>query len=153
VFRDATPKQHFTKTPATLTHLPVPAPPSPAAFKVAREFLETAVVRKNLKLAYTLVAPSLKAGESKREWLSGTNPIQPYPAKNAKTTGFTVVHSYKNALQLEFVLIPKPNTQVKPLQFFMQLVPVGGKHRRWVVDYFQTTWHPSVPNGIGGVGG
>src|SRR5207248_1804063 len=62
--------------------------PSAAAFQVARTFLETAVLRKNLDAAYPLVGPNLKGGMSLTQWRKGNIAVVPYPASNAKTAKF-----------------------------------------------------------------
>lgn len=112
-------------------------PPSPAARSVARTFLETAVARKNLDVAYRIVGPWLKDGWSRAEWLSGTNPVTPFPARNFKTAPFRVLSSTKDDLLLEVgPLVPKTmkkGSALRPTTFKLE---VARMHGRWLVNYF-----------------
>jgi hypothetical protein len=126
---------------------PPPAPhvkPSNDARAVAREFLLTAVLRKDLHQAYTLVAAPLKAGESRKEWETGNNPVTPYDAYNARTAGLSVVDSTARRLYLQVSLLSK--TQ-RPATFYMEL----RKHSngKWLVDYFEANNPFPIPNGFG----
>jgi hypothetical protein len=116
---------------------PVGVPVSPAARRVARTFLETAVSRKDLGVAYGIVGPDLKGGISRARWITGDNPVMYYPAKNLKTAPLKVKSSTKNRLWLVIGLeskrrsdVPKP---VRSLAVQMEVVRIRGK---WVVNYF-----------------
>jgi hypothetical protein len=91
-----------TSKPVTKT-----APPSADALKVARTFLETAVLRKNLDAAYAIVGPDLKGGMSPAQWRKGNIAVVPYPAINARTAKFHLTESHKNALFAQVVLYPR----------------------------------------------
>src|SRR5438093_9029864 len=78
----------------------IKAPPDPKAFKVARTFIETAVLRQNLDAAYPLVNPEIKGGQTLKQWESGNIAVMPYPARNAKTSGFEVLWSFKTQLMM-----------------------------------------------------
>src|SRR4051794_12633402 len=62
-----------------------PVPPTidldPAAQRVARTFVQTAVARRNLRAAYALAGPQIKQGQSMREWLTGDIAVVPYPVE------------------------------------------------------------------------
>src|SRR5262245_33816591 len=60
----------------------VKAAPDPAAYKVARKFIETAPLRKNLDVAYPLVNRDIKGGMTKKQWEKGNIAVLPYPARN-----------------------------------------------------------------------
>jgi hypothetical protein len=109
-------------------------PASPEARSVARTFLETAVARKHLDVAYSIVGPWLK-GESRAEWITGNNPVQPFPGRNLKTAPFKVLSSTKNALLLQVgPLVPKTLTKgLRPLSFKLE---VDRLHGKWLVNYF-----------------
>ncbi len=108
--------------------------PRQTAFKVAREFLETAVLRKRLHYAYTLVAHDLKAGISRKEWETGKNQVIPYPARNASTARFRVLRSTKKRLYLQTRLVPRPKSgMANAYTFYMEVRHIQGK---WLVDYF-----------------
>lgn len=107
--------------------------PSPAAYRVAREFLETAVARKNLDSAYDIVGPALKGGFTRARWDTGNIPVQPFQATNLSTAPFLVKWSYKNQLMLEVGLTAKPGSSVKSLAFYLGVQRIHGK---WLVNYF-----------------
>ena len=119
-----------SSTPATKN---LKVAPSPAAYKVARTFLETAVLRQNLDAAYGLVGPNLKGGMSLARWRKGNIAVQPYPAANAKTAKFVVKYSHKNELMLEAVLTPQKGSGVHPQAFKLGVDRLGGK---WLVNYW-----------------
>lgn len=116
----------------TATKNPTVAP-SATALKAARTFLETAVLRKNLDVAYPLVGPDLKGGMSLATWRKGNIPVVGYPATNAKTAKFLVKGSNKNELRLEVALTPRKGSGVRPLAFKLNVDRIGGK---WLVNYW-----------------
>lgn len=108
--------------------------PSGDALKVARTFLETAVLRKNLDAAYAIVGPDLKGGMSIAQWRKGNIAVVPYPALNAKTAKFQVTESHKNELFAQVALYPRKGSGVtRPLAFNLGVQRIGGK---WVVNYW-----------------
>ena len=109
---------------------------SPAALRVARSFLETAVGRKDLASAYTLVGPWLK-GVSKAQWIKGNNPVTYFPASNLKTAPFKVKSSTKNALLLEVgPLLAGKGTKIGGLPSLAFTMEVDRIHGKWLVNYF-----------------
>jgi len=115
-------------------------PPSASALKVARTFLETAVLRKNLAASYGLVGPDLKGGMSLAQWRKGSIPVQPYPAINVKTAKFTVLTSSKDELRLVVgPLVARKGSGIRPLAFYLNVDKLGG---RWLVNYFLPDYHP-----------
>lgn len=107
--------------------------PAKSALQVARTFLLTAVLRKNLDTAYGIVGPALKGGISRAQWRTGNIPVTYYPAGNAKTAQLVVKSSTKNQLLLEVGLKGRPGTHVKSLGFTLGVDRIGGK---WLVNYF-----------------
>lgn len=142
----------ISNTPAQHVKPLVPAKPTKDAYKVARTFLETAVLRKNLDAAYSLVGPEIKGGMTRAEWDKGNIPVIPYPAQNAKTTHFNVVWSYKTQLVFTVDLVAQPGARVRPhLAFWIGLRRAHGKpNGHWLVNYFQAYWTPPVPYGGNG---
>ena len=114
-----------------------------AARRVARTFLETAVARKNLGVAYDITGPDLKAGLSRAQWITGNNPVTYYPANNLKTVALKVKSSTKNRLWLEIGLVSKRRSDVpgsvRPLFVQMEVVRIRGK---WLVNYFWPNFGP-----------
>jgi hypothetical protein len=120
-------------------------PASASALQVARTFLETAVLRKNLDAAYGIVGPDLKGGMSLAQWRKGNIAVQPYPAINAKTAKLTVLTSHKDELMLVAgPLVARKGSGIRPLAFYLNVDRLGGK---WLVNYFLPDYHPGVkPN-------
>jgi hypothetical protein len=118
---------------------------STGALGVARKFLETAVVRKNLAESYNLAGPNLKGGFTLKQWTSGNNTVVPYPASNAKSTALVVKYSHPNDLLLQVALVPKPGAKLKPQAFSLELNKLQG---RWVVNSFIPLYqHPVQASG------
>jgi hypothetical protein len=90
----------ISKKAAQIAPKQVKAKPDPAAFKVARKFIETAPLRKNLDAAYVLVNDDIKGGQTRKQWDKGNIAVLPYPAGNTKTAGFTVISSLKTQMML-----------------------------------------------------
>jgi hypothetical protein len=137
----------ISNQPAQTVAKQVKAPPDPRAYAVARKFIETAVLRKNLDVAYPLVNHEIKGGMTRKQWDKGTIAVMGYPAGNAKTTGFTVLWSYKTQMMLVVDLVARKGTNVRPhLPFFLGLVRAGNKpDGRWLVNYWLPDWSPPVP--------
>jgi hypothetical protein len=134
--------------PAQTVKKQIKAPPDPKAFKVARTFIETAVLRKNLDAAYPIVNQEIKGGLTKKQWETGNIPVIGYPAGNSKTASFEVLWSYKTQLMTIVDLVAKPGAHVRPhLPFFLGLVRAGNKpNGKWLVNYFEADWSPPVPS-------
>jgi hypothetical protein len=118
----------------------IPAKPDPKAFEVARKFLETAVLRKNLDVAYALVNDEIKGHMTRKQWNTGNISVISYPAANAKTAGFSVEWSYKTQMMTVVDLVAKKGSHVRPryVPFFLGLVRAHNKSNgHWLVNYFQ----------------
>lgn len=125
--------------------------PSKNAYTTARHFLEWAVARKDLHAAYPLVGSPLKAGVSKAQWLSGDNPVIPYPVNNARTAQFHAITSTKNKLYIEMQLSATKKSNLDAFTFFMLLRKT--KSGNWLVDYFEAeNPYNGLPQNGGGVG-
>jgi hypothetical protein len=149
VFRGSPgPTSPISTQPAQTTAKQVKAPPDPKAFKTARTFIETAVLRKNLDAAYPIVNQEIKGGLSKKQWETGNIPVIGYPAGNSKTAAFTVLWSYKTQLMTVVDLVAKRGAHVRPhLPFFLGLVRAHNKpNGKWLVNYFEADWSPPVPS-------
>jgi hypothetical protein len=132
----------------------VKAPPSKEALQVARQFVETAPLRKNLDQAYAITGPALKGTMTKKEFEKGNIPVVDYPARNAKTAAFTVDWSYETQIMLEVDLVAKKGSgsNIRPhLPFFLGLERKGDKpNGAWQVNTWIPVWHPPLPMAGGG---
>ena len=129
------------KPPATkkLTAKDVPR----AVRVVAGEFILAAAGREDLKKAWRISHPDLKAqcDCTYKEWLTGNIPVQYYPVGNLDVATFAVDEVTRNYVVLQVALIPKDGSDVKPQTFFIGVrAAKQGDKRRWLVDY----WAPYV---------
>src|SRR5438105_1619138 len=76
-----------------------------------RTFIKTAVARKNLGFAYTIVDPDLRGTMTKKQWLTGDIPIIQYLAENVDTAAFDPVYHYQTSALFYVDLIPVGHTQ------------------------------------------
>jgi hypothetical protein len=116
----------------------------PAAQKVAKEFILTAVARKDLKRAYQLAGPQIRQGQSLKEWMTGNIAVVPYPVEDLDFAPMKVDYSYKDEALVEIALLPKKGSKTKSQLFAMQLNKVG---KRWVVNSWVPNSKPPVPCG------
>ncbi len=145
----------FTDTlsnkPAQLYHPDKNVPLSKGELALARQFIKTAVERRNLDAAYTIVHPDLKGSLTRKQWDTGNIPVVSYLARNADTAAFVVDYSFKTAALLEVDLVAKRGQDQRPhLLFYLGLKRQGGKPTgRWLVNYWQPHWKPPVPQAVG----
>lgn len=130
-----TPPVHFSDAPAVVPETLTKAPLSTEARRVAIRFIQTAVARENLSEAWTLVGPNLRGGLTRAQWLTGNNPVVPYPIDKLEVAPYKVDASYTRSALIEVALLPRKNAGVRSQVFFLELKKVGaGAESRWVVD-------------------
>lgn len=145
----------FTDTisnkPAQLYHAEKKVPLSKEQISIARKFISTAVERRNLDSAYSLVHTDLKGRLTRKQWDKGTIPVIYYPARNAQTAAFVTDYSYQTSALLEVDLVARPGSDQRPhLLFYLGLRRAGDKPTgRWLVSYWQAHWRPPVPEAVG----
>jgi hypothetical protein len=116
----------------------------PAATRVARRFIETAVARKNLREAYTLTGPQLLGGQSLKSFMTGNISVVPYPVSDVAYAPMKIDYSYPNQALIEVALLPKKTAKgVKSQLFFMELDKIHGK---WVVNSWVPRSVPFIPS-------
>jgi hypothetical protein len=104
-------------------------------------FLQTAVARKNLAKAWTVVGPGIRQGQTYTDWLKGEIAVVPYPGESMDKAPIKVDWSHANSIGLSVALLPKKGSAEKPQVFNMELKKAGN---RWVVD----SWVPYAPPAI-----
>ena len=118
-----------SKTPPTV---PVPA----AAKAVAAKYVLASMARENLPLSWNLTHPSLKAGYTRKEWLTGNIPVQVFPKSAFAGATYKVQWSHPNDVLLDVYIFAKPKMATLSQAFFMELKLVGtGTSKRWLVSY------------------
>ena len=129
------PPVHFSNAPAVVPETLTKAPLSSEARRVAIRFIQTAVARENLGEAWTLVGPNLRGGLTRAQWVTGNNPVVPYPIERLDVAPYKVDASYTKSALIEVALLPRKNAGVRAQVFFLELKKVGtGAESRWVVD-------------------
>ncbi len=128
--------------PVDASGTPPTVPVDPGARLVAGKFINSAVTRQDLAGAWKLTEPGspLREGYTYKEWLTGTIPVQPFPAKAIAGASYKVESSHPGELTLNVYIFAKPKSGLKSQSFFIVLHPHGtGKNKRWLVNY----WIPS----------
>ena len=124
----------------------VKAPLPDEARRVAIRFIQTAVARKNLEEAWLLVGPNLRGGLTRKEWITGANPVVPYPIDELEVAPYKVDASYTKSALLEVALLPRKGSGVRAQVFFLELKKVGANATaRWIVDNWVPRASPVVP--------
>ena len=106
----------------------------PQARAVAHAFVDTAVARKDLARAWTLVAPGLKSGLTLAQWKTGAIPVQPYPVAKAAAR-YTVQASHSGSAAFRVTFLPPPASSTPDGDFLLTLQRIRG---RWLVS----SWTP-----------
>jgi hypothetical protein len=120
-----------------------------AAWSVVKQFVFTALPRKNLARSYQLSDANMRGGFTLRQWKSGNLPGVPY-----FETGKVVRYNFKNtnyshprSAALNLILVPRKGSAMRPTPYIIFLKKFGrGASAHWRVDYFGTMQGPPVPS-------
>jgi hypothetical protein len=140
-------KSHATPLPKNqvdVSQVPATVKLPADATRVARTFIQTAVARKNLGTAYSLVTDEIRQGQTLKEWLTGNIAVIPYAVSDIKYAPMKIDFSYPKEAQIEVAMLPKAHTKAKSALFVMDLVKRNGK---WLVNSWVPGTHPAVPAG------
>jgi hypothetical protein len=130
-----------------------PTVPVPQGAKtVAADYVTSTMTRQNLALSWTLTHPKLKAGYTRKEWLSGNIPVPVFPASAFAGATYKVQWSRANDVMLNVYVFAKPKMARLSNAFFIELNPVGtGASKRWLVSYVAPSGGgQDVPAQVGG---
>src|SRR5918997_5725391 len=86
----------FTNDPVRNTAAEKTVPLAPEARQIAVKFIKTAVMRRNLREAWTISGPGIRQDLSLREWMSGNIPVVPYLDAAVEASPVKVTWSYPN---------------------------------------------------------
>jgi hypothetical protein len=106
-------------------------------------FVRTAVARRDLDAAWTLLGPEMRAGQTRSSWRSGTNNVVPFPV--AGISAWNLLYSYDDDVALDLALVAKPGGDIVGKTFTIELKRYPESRGRWLV----AAW---VPKGITGAG-
>jgi hypothetical protein len=137
----------ISNQPAKLAKPQKTVPVSTEQVTLMRTFIKTAVARKRLAYAYSLVNADLKGTMTLKQWETGNIPVIQYLAENVDTAEFIPIYHYETQALFNVDLIPVGHTQERPeLLFFIGMKRAGGsKTGKWLIDYWQPRWRPPVP--------
>jgi hypothetical protein len=119
-----------------------------AAWKVAHEFILTAVARRNLAESYWISSPDLRGGLTLKEWKTGNIPVIFYPVGQVlKTNWKNTNYAHPRDAQINVILVSKAGSSQKPLNAQVGLTKIGtGAQARWTVSYYGPLGGPPVPS-------
>jgi hypothetical protein len=125
-----------------------PKPPKtvkldPAAQRAATKFINTAVARKNLDVAYLISGPHVREGMTLKQFLTGNIAVVPYEITSKTDAQMKIDKSYATSAQLEMYLTT-PGRRGR--DFFVDLVKKNGK---WFVDGWVPRGTPPIPTDVG----
>lgn len=118
-----------------------------AAWRVAREFVFTAVSRKQLAESYAIAHPDLRGGLTLKDWETGELPVPFVPvAKVLKFNWKNTNYAHPRDAQINVILIPAKSSNQRQSYAQIGLTKVGeGPHARWMVSYYGPLGGPPVP--------
>jgi hypothetical protein len=134
---------HTTVTPLhgaadDVSKIPTTVKLAPGAQRAARDFIKTAVARKDLRRGYALAGPQIRQGQTLKEWMTGNIAVVPYPVDDIDFAPMKIDYSYKNEALIEVALLPKNGAKVRPIIFSMSLV--RDEQGNWLVN----SWVPKA---------
>jgi hypothetical protein len=112
-------------------------------FAVTSQFVMTAVRRKHLNSAWSMLGPEMKAGQTRKSWDTGFNNVIPFKADGIGL--FSVLYAYQNDVAIDTGLVSGKGTRWAAKTFTIELKRYPAHPRQWLV----ASW---VPKGIGGGG-
>ncbi|HKG44570.1 MAG TPA: hypothetical protein VKB10_10060 [Gaiellaceae bacterium] len=133
------------------SQVPKTAKLDPDARRVARDFIKTAVARKNLGAAYPLAGPMIRQDQTLKEWMTGNIAVIPYPVDAVEFAPMKIDYSYPREAQIQVALLPKDGANVKSQLFIATLVKNG--QGQWQVNSWVPRSSPMIPSGSENNGG
>ena len=101
---------------------------------VAGKFILTAVQRKHLERAWSLVTPSIKQGLTHKQWMTGNIAVVPWLGRIG-VTPLKVDYSHAREIEFTVAILPAKGEKMNGDYFVMILKKFGeGKNARWLVD-------------------
>lgn len=99
-------------------------------------FVPAAVGRRDAALAWKLAGPGLRAGGTRREWLAGSMPVFPFPARPTRYDQWKPAYTFRDRVGFDLMLMPRPETRRGPLAVSVDMARSG---KRWLVDSWYVT--------------
>jgi hypothetical protein len=134
------------------SQVPKTAKLDPQARVVARQFIKTAVARKNLRAAYPLAGPMIRQDQTLKEWMTGNIAVIPYPVDAVDFAPMKIDFSYPREAQIEVALLPKDSAKGVKSQLFVASL-IKNKQGKWQVNSWVPRSTIPVPSGSANNGG
>jgi hypothetical protein len=131
----ATPFENRPAEVFKLKDIPFSGETARDAGRTISQFVQTAVLRKDLDAAWTLASPTLREGLTRAEWNRGKLPVVGYPAKAVENIGWRLDYAYRDDVVLDVMLTAKPGSGVGTGIFLIEL---KRPKDRWLVE----SWLP-----------
>jgi hypothetical protein len=113
-----------------------------AARETAAKFVATAVLRRHLEQSWDLAAPELRAGFTRKAWMTGSIPVVPFPADQLESVRYHTDYTIKGRIGYQVAMLPHEGSSVQAVLFSMELERRGPPaNHQWMVDY----WTPISP--------
>ena len=114
-------------------------------YATSSRFVQTAVARKQLDSAWVMLAPEMKAGQTRKSWDTGFNNVVPFKADGIEA--WDILYAYDNdvAIDLSLVSGARNSNNWGGKTFTLELKRYADHPTRWLV----ASW---VPKGVGGGG-
>jgi hypothetical protein len=127
------PKERISTEPVVVASTPrtvrLPRAERDAIDRTLATFVRDAVRRKDVRAAYDLAAPEMRAGQSRAEWAKGGIPVMPYPGQTPGSRAWTLNYSYPGDVGLDLLLQPLPTAKVGPISFRVEVKKIRGTWR------------------------
>ena len=110
-------------------------------FQVSSQFVQTAVVRKHLDSAWSMLGPEMRAGQTRKSWDTGFNNVVPFPAVGI--AAWKIDYSFRDDVAIDVALIGAKTSDWAGKTFTLELKRYPAHPNQWLV----ASW---TPRGVGG---
>jgi hypothetical protein len=146
-FKPALPKQTHALSAADGHKVTKFSQLDPKIKSAMRHFIVGAVAGKNYGDAWKYMTREMRGGYTYKQWVSADeHPVIPYPIEDYSETNFNLVQANDEEVLVEVGVSAPHERHLRPLVFLIGVAPVGGgKHVRWLVDYWGPRYTPPIP--------
>jgi hypothetical protein len=109
-------------------------------FQISAAFVDTAVRRRHLDMAWDMLAPQMKAGQTRAQWDTGNNNVVPFQAVGI--AAWNILYSFRDDVALNLAVLGDRHAEWAGKTFTIELKRDKATNR-WLV----ASW---TPDGIGG---
>jgi hypothetical protein len=99
-------------------------------------FVPAAVGRRDPAFAWSVAGPGLRGGTTRRDWVAGNLPVQPFPVGGTRFHSWRPLYVYRDRVGFDLLLHPRKTARVGPIAVSIDVIRRGDS---WLVDSFYTT--------------